>query len=227
MVLSVMKCLTLLQPKLNVVVALAVAENSVDALSIKPHTILHTVRGSVEIGNTDAEGRLALADTITYVQRYYHPHTIVDVATLTGACIIALGEQIGGLFSNDRTLAALLLAASVRTAEPMHQLPIHQSHIDGLKRQYADFGSTGKGKGGACVAAAFIQKFVDDGVRHGHCDIAGPSMLSEAVQWQPKGGTGFGVQLLVDFLLAEEKEGKLRTKSAGPQQKADSTIGNQ
>ena len=225
--LAVMKCLTLLQPKLNVVVALAVAENSVDAHSIKPHTILHTVKGSVEIGNTDAEGRLALADTITYVQRFYHPHTIIDVATLTGACIIALGEQIAGLFSNNRTLPALLLSASTRTAEPLHQLPIHQSHIDGLKRQYADFGSTGKGKGGACVAAAFIQKFVDDGVRHAHIDLAGPAMLSEAVQWQPKGGTGFGVQLLVDFLLTEEKEGKLRTKLTGAGQKASATATNQ
>ena len=222
-VLAVMKCLALLQPKLNVVVALAVAENSVDAHSIKPHTILHTVKGSVEIGNTDAEGRLALADAFTYVQRYYHPHTIIDVATLTGACVVALGEQIGGLFSNDRTLAALLLSASVRSAEPLHQLPIHQSHVDGLKRQYADFGSTGKGKGGACVAAAFIRKFVDDGVKWSHADIAGPAMLSEASEWRPKGGTGFGVQLLVDFLLAEEKEGKLKTKTAGKADKADRT----
>jgi len=151
---------------------------------------------------------------LTYVQRYYHPHTIVDVATLTGACIIALGEQIGGLFSNSRTLASLLLSASTRTAESMHQLPIHQSHRDGLKRAYADFGTTGKGKGGACVAAAFIEKFIDEGVRNAHMDIAGPAMLSEAAEWKPKGGTGFGVQLLVDFLLAEEKEGKLRTKSS-------------
>ena len=182
---------------------------------------------SVEIGNTDAEGRLALADTITYVQRFYHPHTIVDVATLTGACVIALGEQIGGLFSNNRTLPALLLAASVRTAEPLHQLPIHQSHIDGLKRHYADFGSTGKGKGGACVAAAFIQKFIDDGTAWAHLDVAGPAMLSEAALWQPKGGTGFGVQLLVDFLLTEEKQGKLRTKSTvGAAQKADGASRN-
>ena len=204
-VLSVMKCLALLQPRLNVVVALAVAENSVDAHSVKPHSILHTVKGSIEVSNTDAEGRLVLADAITYVQRYFHPHTIVDIATLTGACIIALGEQIGGLFSNDRVLAASLLAASARVAEPLHQLPIHQSHRDGLKRAYADFGTTGKGKGGACVAAAFIQKFIDEGVKHAHADIAGPAMLSEASEWRPKGGTGFGVQLLVDYLLAEQK----------------------
>ena len=212
-VLAVAKCIALLQPKLNVVFALAVAENSVDALSVKPHHILHTVKGTVEIGNTDAEGRLVLADAITFVQKYHKPHSIIDIATLTGACIIALGEQIGGLFSNDRTLPQLLLSASTRTAEPLHQLPIHQSHVDGLKRQYADFGSTGKGKGGACVAAAFIRKFVDDNVRWAHLDVAGPAMLSEAALWQPKGGTGFGVQLLVDFLIAEEKEGKLKTKS--------------
>ena len=215
-VLAVMRSLALLKAKVNVVGALAVVENSVDAASYKPHTILQSAKGTVEVGNTDAEGRLALADTFTYVQRHYAPDTIVDIATLTGACIIALGEHLGGLFANDEGLSKRLLRASKRTAEELWPLPIHSSHRDALKTTYADVRSTGKGKGGASVAAAFLSRFINDGVKWAHLDVAGPSMLGEAKEWRCKGGTAFGVQLLTDFVLAEAEKPAAEAQPSNP-----------
>ena len=215
-VLGVMRSLAVLRPKVNVVGVLAVAENSIGSAAYKPHSILHTSKGTVEVGNTDAEGRLALADAFTLVQRSYSPSTIVDVATLTGACVVALGEQLGGLFSNDEGLSKRLQRASKRTAEELWPLPIHASHREALKTTYADIRSTGKGKGGASVAAAFLRHFIDEGVKWAHLDIAGPAMLSEAKEWRCKGGTGFGVQLLTDFVLAEADTAAAKSQRTNP-----------
>ena len=151
-----------------------------------------------------------LADTFTYLQRHYSPppHTVVDIATLTGACIAALGEHVGGLFTNDPSLSSHLIEAGKRSAEDLWQLPIHSSHRDALKAtSYADFRSTGgKNKGGACVAAAFLSRFVNEGIKWAHLDVAGPAMLGEAKEWRCKGGTGFGVQTLTEFVLMRAEQ---------------------
>ena len=184
--------------------------------SVQPHAILTTVKGSVEVGNTDAEGRLVMADTFTYLQRHYSPQTIVDIATLTGACVIALGDHLGGVFSNDSALPHRLIEAGQRAAEEFWHLPIHSTHRDSLKTTYADFRSTGKSRaGGASNAAAFLEKFIDDGVRWAHCDIAGPAMLSEASEWRCKKGTAFGMQTLLEFVLMEaDRRGQERKPDA-------------
>lgn len=204
--LAVMKAVALLKPKLNLVVTLATADNAVDACSIKPHTIIDTIKGSVEISNTDAEGRLALADAMTLVQRYHRPHTIIDVATLTGACVMALGETCAGLFTNSDKLASQMTRASDATQEQVWRLPILKAHISSLEGTHSDWRSTGKGAkgGGASVAAAFLQKFVDEGVEWCHLDVAGAAMASEQREWTCRGGTGFGVQLLVEWLRSIE-----------------------
>ena len=177
----------------------------------------------MEIGNTDAEGRLALADAFTLVQRHYSPHTIIDIATLTGACIIALGDQLAGVFSNDSALPTRLIEAGQRGAEDLWHLPIHSSHRDALKTAYADCRSTGKGKGGgASVAAAFLSKFINEGVKWAHLDVAGPAMLSEAKEWRCKGGTAMGMATLTEFVLMEaERRGQEKVAASNGGHPAD------
>ena len=179
-----------------------------------PVAVLRTV---LQVSNTDAEGRLALADTFTYLQRYFAPHTIVDIATLTGACVVALGEHVAGLWGNDGALSARLIEAGKRCAEDVHPMPIHASHREALKGVYSDTRSTGKAKGGgACVAAAFLSRFIDEGRKWAHLDIAGPAMLSEAKEWRCRGGTAFGTQLLTDFVLSEADRREAQSANSAP-----------
>lgn len=180
-------------PPPPLVAVLALAENAIGSGAYKPHAIIESHKGlSVLIGNTDAEGRLALADALSYGQSKYQPHTIVDVATLTGACVVALGEYASGLFYNDDGLRDELVAAADATFERVWPMPIFPEHEDELKTAQADVSSTGAGRyGGACTAAAFLRKFVDskDGaVRWAHLDIAGPGNYTKV-----RRGLGLGV----------------------------------
>jgi len=203
-VLATIKAAAMLGIKTNVVAALALAENAIGPNAQKPLTILHSAKGSVEVANTDAEGRLALADAFSYVQKHHKPTVLVDMATLTGACVVALGEYAAGLFSNSDRLQQQLVASGTRVFERVWPLPILPEHTEELKATFADMRSTGKDRyGGACTAAAFLQKFVDEGVEWAHVDIAGPAMYSRARDFMPEGGTGFGVQLLVDFIQSQ------------------------
>jgi leucyl aminopeptidase len=192
----------------TVVAALALAENAIGPAAVKPHAIVSSHKGiSVEIGNTDAEGRLVLADALSYVQRRYAPARIVDTATLTGACVVALGEYAAGLFSNDDALSAALRGAGERAGERAWPMPILDEHDAELEGHFADVRSIGKGRmGGACTAAAFLRRFVDEGTPWAHIDIAGPAMYSEQRGHMCKGGTGFGAQLLAEFVLSEEED---------------------
>ena len=205
-VLSTIKAIALTQLNCNVVGVMAVAENAIDALSYKPHNIIVSARGTVEIGNTDAEGRLALADAITHAQRTYHPHTIIDVATLTGACVVALSEHYAGLFANSDTLAAALTEAGTAVHERVWRMPIGGEYADELKTTYADMRSSAGRSGGASIAASFLQKFIDDNVQYAHIDIAGPAMGSKAREWLCEKGTGFGVQLMTEFIERSQTE---------------------
>jgi len=206
-VLSAIKAVALLQLPIKLVVALALAENAIDGNAYKPHVILQTKKGSVEVSNTDAEGRLCLADAFTVVQEDYKVTQLVDIATLTGACVVALGECAAGLFVNDDKLAPAFIQAGKDVFERCWHLPILPEHVDDLKCTYSDFKSCGKGReAGASTAAAFLQKFIDEGVEWAHLDIAGPAMYSKPRGHMPEGGTGFGVQLLVQYLQSRCKK---------------------
>jgi len=203
-VLGVLSILPKLNIKKNIVGALCLAENAIGSKAYHPSTIIRSYKGlTVEIGNTDAEGRLVLADGFTYLQRHYKPETIVDLATLTGACIVALGEYSAGIFSNDERLSTSLYQSGENTFERLWKLPIYEEHIQEItKNDHSDLKNIGKGRyGGASTAAAFLQQFIETGVKWAHIDIAGPAMYSEKRGHMPKGGTGFGCQLLIDWIM--------------------------
>lgn len=197
--------------KRNVVFVATVAENAVDANSYKPKCIVRSYKGiTIEVGNTDAEGRLALADALSYGQERNKPHTVLDMATLTGACVIALGEYAAGLFGNNESLKNGLVAAGKTKDERLWPMPIFPEHKAELSASsQSDLQSIGAGRyGGACTAAAFLENFIgykgaDDKTvvpAWAHIDIAGPAMRSKAtVPHYVTSGTGFGVQALANY----------------------------
>jgi leucyl aminopeptidase len=200
-VLGAAKAIAMNKPKVNAVFVFALAENAIGSAAFKPHQIIMSKKGSVEINSTDAEGRLVLADAISYVQSAFAPKQIIDFATLTGACVVALGECLAGVFSNDNEMANDLKVSGDRTFERVWHLPIIKEHRDELNGTYSDLRNTGKKRyGGASTGAAFIEKYVEDGVKWAHVDIAGPGMYSSARDFMPVGGTGFGTQLIVDYV---------------------------
>eukprot|EP00036_Acanthoecidae_sp_10tr_P010245 CAMPEP_0182924052 /NCGR_PEP_ID=MMETSP0105_2-20130417/5816_1 /TAXON_ID=81532 ORGANISM="Acanthoeca-like sp., Strain 10tr" /NCGR_SAMPLE_ID=MMETSP0105_2 /ASSEMBLY_ACC=CAM_ASM_000205 /LENGTH=562 /DNA_ID=CAMNT_0025061807 /DNA_START=132 /DNA_END=1820 /DNA_ORIENTATION=- len=194
-------------PYSKVVFCLALAENAIGPSALKPHEILRSHKGlSVSVGNTDAEGRLCLADVLSWAQQRHGPELagVVDLATLTGACVVALGEYAAGLFSNPEgaELAAALVASGSRNGEVLHPLPILPGHHKEIaEHDHADVCSTGASRyGGACTAAAFLERFVDEGTPWAHIDIAGPAMTCAERGVVPKGGTGFGAATIVDLI---------------------------
>lgn len=160
---------------------------------------------TVEIGNTDAEGRLVLADTFTYVQREFEPKQLVDLATLTGACLVALGEETAGVFSNDDDLIGELKKAGEQSFEPIWHLPIADEHKETIKGATGDICNTGKTRwGGASSAAAFLQRFIEKDTKWAHLDIAGPAMAKSAKLPVCADQTGFGAGLLLKFIKNKE-----------------------
>jgi leucyl aminopeptidase len=181
---------------LNVVGIMPAAENMPDGRAIKPADIVTSMSGqTVEILNTDAEGRLILCDAITYSRRF-KPAVVIDVATLTGACIIALGHHYSGLMSNTDALADELIAASTRSDDRAWRLPVGEEYAEQLKSNFADFANVGGREGGASTAAAYLSKFAKDMV-WAHLDVAGTAWLGGS----QKGSTGRPVPLLTEFLL--------------------------
>ena len=152
---------------------------------------------TIEILNTDAEGRLILCDALTYAERF-KPACVVDVATLTGACVIALGHHHTGLFSADDQLAADLLAAGAGSLDPCWRMPLDEEYEEGLKSNFADMGNIAGRAGGAITAAMFLRKFTGK-YRWAHLDIAGTAWKSGAA----KGSTGRPVPLLTHFVLGQ------------------------
>jgi len=181
---------------INVVAIVASCENMPGGKAIKPSDIVTTMSGqTVEILNTDAEGRLVLCDAITYSRRF-KPAAVIDVATLTGACIIALGNHFSGLMSNNEGLAEELTAAGIRADDRAWRLPIGDEYVDQLKSNFADLANIGGREGGACTAASFLSKFAKD-LEWAHLDVAGTAWLGGS----QKGSTGRPIPLLVDFLV--------------------------
>jgi len=195
-VLGTLRAIVELGLAVNVVVIIASCENMPSGTAVKPADIVTTMSGqTVEVLNTDAEGRLVLCDALTYSRRY-KPAAIIDVATLTGACVIALGNHFTGLMSNNEALASELESAGVRADDRAWRLPVGEEYAEQLKSNFADLANIGGREGGACTAASFLWKFVS-GMNWAHLDIAGTAWLSGA----HKGSTGRPVSLLVDFLL--------------------------
>jgi leucyl aminopeptidase len=197
-VLGAMAAIGELEPKCNVVAVLPACENMPGGDATRPGDIVTSMSGqTIEVINTDAEGRMILCDAITYARRQFNPRCLIDVATLTGACVVALGHIYTGLFCNDDRLAAELGAAGERSLDLVWRMPMHEEYGETLRSNFADFANAGTRDGGASVAANFLSRFVD-GLPWAHLDIAGVAWRANA----NKGATGRPVPLLVDFLLA-------------------------
>lgn len=195
-VLGALRAVAELELPINVVVLVPTCENMPGGKAVKPADIVTSMSGqTVEILNTDAEGRLILCDAITYSRRF-KPAAVIDVATLTGACIIALGNQVSGLMSNEDALAEEVAAAGGRTDDKVWRLPVGDEYAELLKSNFADFANVGGREGGACSAATFLSKFAKD-LEWAHLDVAGTAWVGGS----QKSATGRPVPLLVEFLV--------------------------
>lgn len=190
-----------LKPDVKVVGIMPLVENMPSGTAIRPGDIVRSYAGkTIEIGNTDAEGRLILIDAMAWAIKKYKPDTLIDVATLTGACMIALGEKIAGVFANDRHLAESIVASGEATHERCWPLPLPEDYQELLKNDFADLSNMSSSRyGGAITAALFLSEFVGD-TRWAHIDIAGPAWIKKASDYCRAGGTGFGVRLLCDWI---------------------------
>jgi len=180
----------------NVVGVIGLVENMPDGNAQRPGDVVTAMSGkTIEVINTDAEGRLVLADALHYTETRFKPQMMVNLATLTGAIIVSLGKEYGGMFTNSDGLAAQLRAAGARTAEPLWHMPMGPAYHSMLKSHIADMKNIGGPYGGAITAACFLAKFVKD-TPWAHLDIAGKAWSDKATATVPKGGTGYGVRLL-------------------------------
>jgi leucyl aminopeptidase len=199
-------CLAAAQLKLpvNLVGLIPAVENLPSGSAIRPGDILTSLSGqTIEVLNTDAEGRLILADALTYARRF-QPRLVVDVATLTGACIIALGHHASAVLGNDPALVQALRLAGEQTGERLWELPLWTEYDQQIKSDVADVKNTGGRPAGTITAAAFLQRFARD-FRWAHLDIAGTAWIEQAQPYRPKGASGIGVRLLTAFLREQAK----------------------
>jgi leucyl aminopeptidase len=157
---------------------------------------------TIEVINTDAEGRLVLADAMTYTQQQFSPKVMVDLATLTGAMVISLGHEYAGIFANDDGLAADLQAAGTASGDKLWRMPLGEAYDRLIDSPIADIKNVGPREGGSITAAQFLQRFVDEGVKWAHLDVAGVVWSDKPGTTYDKGATGFGVRLLDQFVEA-------------------------
>jgi leucyl aminopeptidase len=193
--------------KVNAIGILGLVENMPDGNAYRPGDVLTSMSGqTIEVINTDAEGRLVLADAVWYCQDRFKPRFIVDLATLTGAIIISLGNDLAGCFSNNDELAGNLIAASNLEGEPLWRMPLPAQYDKNIDSAIADMKNTGGRAGGSITAAMFIQRFTN-GVPWAHLDIASTAWKKPStVPTIPDGATGYGVRLL-NRMVAEKYEG--------------------
>lgn len=198
-VLGVFKAVSELHLPVNLIGLIPATENLPGGGAYKPGDILRSLSGkTIEIINTDAEGRLLLADALTYAGRF-NPAAIVDIATLTGACVIALGEDVIGMLGTDEKLKNQIRAAAEKTGEKLWELPLWEDYAELIKSDVADLKNTGGRAGGAITAALFLSRFVGK-YPWVHLDIAGPAWRKTGKPYIPKGASGIGVRLLVHYL---------------------------
>lgn len=203
-VLGIMKAVSELRLPINLVGIVPSVENMPGGESYRPGDIVKLYSGkTAEILNTDAEGRLILADALAFGEKKYSPRAIIDFATLTGACIVALGTNVAGLVSNNQTLTNNLKKSSERTTEEIWELPLNDDYMDMIKSEVADMKNIGIGRAaGTITAAAFLKNAVEK-TPWAHIDIAGVAWTQTATKekpYNPKGATGFGVRLILDYL---------------------------
>ncbi len=199
-VLGILRAAALLRLPVNLIGIIAAAENMPGAASYRPGDIVTTRNGNtIEVINTDAEGRVILADALACACEH-KPRAIVDFATLTGACVVALGHNIAGLMGNDATLHKRIQRASEATGEPVWELPLVDEFRDMVRSDAATVKNSAGRYGGTLTGAAFLQAFVEEGVPWAHLDIAGPAWASDAKPYQEKGATAFGVRLMIELL---------------------------
>ena len=200
-VLGVMQVLSQLKPQVQVAGYVPSTENMPSGTAQKPGDIIRYRNGkTVEVLNTDAEGRLILADALISAVED-KPDVIIDLATLTGACMVALGSQIAGMFCNNQELADALQTCGKESGEALWPMPLVKEYKDDIKSSIADIKNIGGGYGGAIVAALFLEEFIGT-VPWAHLDIAGPAFAERDMPYTPKGGTGFGVRTLVRYVMS-------------------------
>jgi leucyl aminopeptidase len=198
-VLGIFKSLSAIKPQINVIGLIPACENMPDGLAVKPGDVVTSMSGqTIEILNTDAEGRLILCDALTYAERF-KPHAVIDIATLTGACVIALGAVRSGMFATEDPLAEALLKAGDEAMDLCWRLPLDDEYADSLKSNFADVANVGGREGGAITAAKFLHRFTKK-YPWAHLDIAGTAWKGGA----SKGATGRPVGLLLHYLLSQQ-----------------------
>ena len=203
-VLGAMRSIAELKPSgVEVHAVVASCENMINGSAVHPGDIVTAADGTtIEINNTDAEGRLTLADALLYACEQ-KPDAVVDLATLTGACVIALGNEIAGMWSNNDALADALNQAADAGGEGLWRMPLRHSYKDGLKSKLADFKNTGPRPGGSITAALFLEHFVSDDTAWAHIDIAGTVWSDKGKDLDPAGATGYGVRTLVNWVCSQ------------------------
>ena len=198
-VLGIFKSLSAIKPQINVIGLIPACENMPDGLAVKPGDVVTSMSGqTIEILNTDAEGRLILCDALTYAERF-KPHAVIDIATLTGACVIALGSVRSGMFATEDPLAEALLKAGDEAMDLCWRLPLDDEYADSLKSNFADVANVGGREGGAITAAKFLHRFTKK-YPWAHLDIAGTAWKGGG----SKGATGRPVGLLLHYLLSQQ-----------------------
>ena len=201
--LGTAKAIAQLRPNVEVHFICAATENMISGKAMHPGDILTASNGkTIEVNNTDAEGRLTLADALVFAEKL-NVEAIVDLATLTGACIVALGDDIGGLWSRDQTLADQIKAAADKAGEKFWQMPMEAKYFDGIKSKIADMKNTGPRAGGSITAALFLEKFIDK-TPWAHLDIAGPVWADKQNGVHNAGATGYPVRTLVQWVLNQD-----------------------
>jgi leucyl aminopeptidase len=202
-VLGIFQALPKLRPPIEVHGLIAATENMPSGAALRPGDILRAMNGTtIEVGNTDAEGRLTLADALCYAQQQVKADEMIDLATLTGACVVALGPLCSGLFASDQGLADRLLHAADLAGERVWQLPLIDEYREGFKSDVADFNNVGARSGGAITAGLFLREFAGE-TPWAHLDIAGPAFVDKDTPVTPKGATGVGVRTLLTYLMEQ------------------------
>ena len=199
--LGIMHAVAQLKLNKNVVALVPAAENMPDGSSYRPGDIIKTYSGkTVEIQNTDAEGRMILCDAISYAVKNLKPKAVIDMATLTGACIIALGQHNAGLFSNNDELVKSLKSASEVSGEPIWHMPCDRPYAEQLKTDCADLRNIGGREGGSATAAAFLREFAGEDIPWAHLDIAGVAWSTKPSEFAATGATGYIVRTILEYL---------------------------
>jgi leucyl aminopeptidase len=202
-VLGIFQALPKLRLPLEVHGLIAATENMPSGTAQRPGDIVRAMNGlTIEIGNTDAEGRLTLADALAYAAKVVKPDEIVDMATLTGAIVMALGLGVSGMFATDEALASRVLAATEAAGERMWRLPLHEEYKEGIKSDIADLNNISSQRGGGAIVAALFMRDFTGGLPWAHLDIAGTAFAERDLPLGPKGGTGVAVRTMLHYLWA-------------------------